>query len=290
MRETGAVAPVEKLWTDSSLHSVSRRIADRSVYEIDFGELAVAHIFLRERHILMVPLNSHVSEQTLQHLAADQVLPKVLAHDGKRVLHAGAVASGLLCIAFVGKSGLGKSTLGISMARDGWALMGDDALVVAKEGGLFQCRAVKRSLRLLPDSVATFFPDGPVGQLVADYSSKSEFGYCLRGNETDLPVPLTAIFFLAKKTMGDAINLRRMNVAESCMGLICNSFLLDASDPLIAKRNLITASALATAVPAFELAYPRIYARLPDVHFAIRHQLSEIAAPENSESATEISR
>src|SRR5262245_25522327 len=69
------------------------------------------------------------ARETIEHLLIDQVLPRVLAHRGRLVLHAGGVRTPFGAIAFLGESGAGKSTLCSAMNRAGHRLLGDDGLV-----------------------------------------------------------------------------------------------------------------------------------------------------------------
>ncbi len=51
---------------------------------------------------------------TLQHLLFDQILPRLIAHAGRLVLHASAVGASAGAILFLGGTGQGKSTLAAS--------------------------------------------------------------------------------------------------------------------------------------------------------------------------------
>ena len=67
-----------------------------------------------------------------------------------------------------------------------------------------------------------------------------------------------------------------MAPAETCMGVIANSFSLDPTGRDQAGQKLAAASAFAATVPAFEIAYPRDYSILPDVHVVLRDQLTKL--------------
>jgi hypothetical protein len=60
------------------------------------------------------------------------------------------------------------------------------------------------------------------------------------------------------------------------MGVIANSFSLDPTGRDRAGQKLAAASAFAATVPAFEIAYPRDYSILPDVHVVLRDQLTKL--------------
>lgn len=133
------------------------------------------------------------------------------------------------------------------------------------EGASILARSVYRSLRVLPDTLERLFPERPEVRSVAQYSNKLRVQLPLAEDETPAPVPLTKLLFLAPPSSDAQITLRRMRPAEACMSLIENSFALDPTDRERARDKLRIASELAAAVPAFELSYPRDYARLDEV-------------------------
>ncbi len=71
--------------------------------------------------------------ETIRHLLLDQVLPRLLSHQGHLVLHAGGVTSDHGAIVFLGESGLGKSTLCSSFNQAGFALLSDDFLLLSAQ-------------------------------------------------------------------------------------------------------------------------------------------------------------
>jgi len=83
------------------------------------------------------------------------------------------------------------------------------------------------------------------------------------------PLPLAAFYLLAPETGCDAVSVSRLSARDACMAVIGNAFQLDLSDRSRAAGLLAAAGAVAAAVPAFALAFPRHYSRLPDVRAAI---------------------
>lgn len=240
------------------------------------GQVAV-DVSFSQRHLIERPVSSAIPAETLDHFLADQVLPRILAHEGRLVLHAGAIKRSGSAIVFLGQSGRGKSTLVASLDQAGFTLIGDDALIVSREDQAFCIRAVYPSLRLLPDSLEALFQDRPATSKVAHYSSKQRIDVPVAPDRNTDPLPISAIFSLAEPSPDGAIHLRPMSPAETCMALITNSFALDPTDKDLARKKLADASKLANEVPAYEVSYPRDYARLPDVHAAIFEKLAHLA-------------
>ena len=128
---------------------------------------------------------------------------------------------------------------------------------------------------MLPDSLKALFVESPDVAPVAHYTSKQQITVPITPDDNSDPLPIAALFSLAKPSPDGEIHLRPMSPAETCMALITNSFALDPTDKALSRKKLEDASRLANAVPAFEISYPRDYARLPDVHAAIFRQVAE---------------
>jgi len=272
-----AHANLTKLWTDrSGWISVSIDPAKQNVFLLHFRELASVWVEFANRYIRVRPVVSDLPLETVQHLIADQVVPRIIAHDGQLVLHAGAVRFDERAITILGESGRGKSTLVASLDANDWPLLGDDAIIVAVKGNIWTSRAVYRGLRLFSDSVNSLFPVSPGLSAVAHYTEKQRVSIPLEADHENRSAPLAAMFFLSPEPSDNRISLRQMTPAETCMGVIANSFSLDPTGRDRAGQKLAAASAFAATVPAFEIAYPRAYSILPDVHVVLRDQLTKL--------------
>ncbi len=83
-----------------------------------------------------------------------------LSLGGEAILHASAVAVGDEAVAFIGASGMGKSTLATLLCSAGASLITDDVLRLRPEGESFRCHWGTGELRLRPNaaSLAERFP------------------------------------------------------------------------------------------------------------------------------------
>ena len=214
-------------------------------------------------------------DETLRHLLLDQVLPRLLAHRGRLVLHAGAVRVDDTAIAFVGATGYGKSTLTASFQSAGYSLLSDDGLVLHPIEAEVTALPTYPSLRLWPESSAGLYPEPPTLAPMAHYSTKQRVVL----SEEDLsgdPLPLAAIYVLAPvhETGAPAISLTQLSPRDACMAIVENSFQLDVSDTRRAAAVLAKAAKVAKQVPAFRLSYPRDFALLPSVRATILNHRS----------------
>ena len=252
---------------DSDDERFRLRLADQLSVDISFGEQLVCE------H----PASASVTHSTQQHFLIDQVLPRILGHEGNMVLHAAAIRLGDGAVLLLGKSGSGKSSLAASFERTGYALLGDDALVVSWRGQSAHARAVYPSLRLFPDSIDALFSGGVPTASVAHYTPKLRVSVPLKDEGERSALPIRAIFVLGAPSPNSEVQINQKSIADACMALVENSFLLDPTDKSRAPARLHDASALAREVPAFDLSYPRAYSRLADVRAAILEALDQAA-------------
>ena len=268
-------------WRDDSgtLVVCRPKIGEAADYQVSFSGYASFVVSFGKQQLFKANVAPGTPELALDHFVADQVLPRVLAHQGKLVLHAGAVEVEGRAIVLLGQSGRGKSTLSASFDRACFPIIGDDALIIDWECNRPVLQAVYPSLRLLPDSLdALGLGQVPVSP-VAHYTPKQRVDLPLTVSRGQTPLPIAAIFVLAEPASNDAISLRTMSPAETCLAIISNSFALDPTDKTLAAKKLQQASSLANQFPAFEISYPREYSRLPDVRAAICSKLSQPNVP-----------
>lgn len=218
----------------------------------------------------------HPDPATLAHLLLDQILPRMLAHQGHLVLHAAAVARGGAAVLLAGGSGAGKSTLAAALLRRGWTVLSDDAVAVEWQGARPVAVPTYPGLRLNPDALH-LLPDrarstGPM----AHYSDKVRVTI---PGETSPAAALSAIFLLDTGEADDGgaePSARRVPPAEACMALIRNSFQLDLADRTRQERHLGLASTLADQIPVFALRYPRDFADMDRVCAALTHAVEGV--------------
>lgn len=271
-------AQIESLrWQDPATPLSIWQVGDlgAKLFRLRLADLLVVDIG-PERRIVARP-SPGLPQVTIDHFLADQVFPRLLAHVGSFVVHAGAVRMGNAAIMLMGNSGRGKSTLVTSFDQAGITLLGDDAMMVSSLDTEARVRAVYPSLRLFPDSIDALMPGAVTAGPVAHFSIKQRVDVMVGRDGDDLPLPIVAIFAIAEPAEDGQIGLRRLTLAETCMALVESSFALDPSNLEQARSRMEQASALARQVPAFEITYPRDYARLPEVRQAILEQVAALA-------------
>jgi hypothetical protein len=246
-------------------------------YLLRFPDLADFHLARDTAQIDCYP-QAHTPLDTIAHLLLDQVFPVVLSWLGGLVAHASAVATPAGAIAFVGRSGRGKSTLAASLALQGFPLMTDDCLLLEEADSGLLATPSYPGARLWDDAIATLFDDAPAVTNVAHYTGKKRLALA------DGPVhfccdriPLRRMYFLASPEQAaddPAIAITPLAARAAFMELVTYSFKLDVQDRSLLQREFHMLDRIAALPLFFRLSYPHDFAALPAVQQAILDHLS----------------
>jgi len=224
---------------------------------------------------IVSPADSGESQETLDALYFNQVLPLALSRRGKLVLHASCVEAGADSLAFVGRSGRGKSTLAASFAKNSYRFLTDDGLQVDQSGDGFNVQPSRASIRLWPDSRDAVLTLGHKTAPPVEYTSKSRFladeslAYC------DEPRRMRVVYLLGEGT-ASAPTIALVRASEAMVELVRHSFLLDIEEREALTLHFALLSRLVSEVKVFRLDYPRDYACLPAVRKAVVDHMTSI--------------
>lgn len=208
--------------------------------------------------------------ETLRHLLLNQVIPVVLSHLGKLVLHASACALPHGVAAFVGMTGMGKSTLAASFGRQGYPVLTDDCLLVEGQGEEMMAVPSYPGLRLWPETVTALFDREPVLQPLANYTDKKRLLFDQA--DSDAPRSLRAIYVLAPPDDlqdSENITITSLSASEALLETVKHSFQLDITDRKKLGQAFMQRERLARSVPFFRLSFPREHVILPAVNASI---------------------
>ena len=209
-----------------------------------------------------------ISEDTMQHLYLNQVLPLALSKQGRIVFHASAVEMRNGAIAFLGESGRGKSTLAASFAAGGQRFLTDDALLLDPAEGGYLVQPSHPSIRLWDDSQEALLAADAEAAPPVQYTPKARI---LSGDSLpfcNAACRLRRVYFLGYGS-AEKLTIQPMRPSEAMIGLVRNSFLLDieAQEMLSSHFDLL---AEMVALPIYyHLDYPRSFAALPDIRQSI---------------------
>jgi len=243
-------------------------------YLLRFPELADFEVSADGTEVIAHPA-AGTDEATVEHLYINQLVPLALSRQGRPAYHASVVTVPGGAVAFLGKTGMGKSTLAASFALSEAAFLTDDALLVeeTKDG----CLAMPShaSLRLWDDSAAALIDERIAKASAISYSSKARLlagealAYC------EEPQTLLATYVLDRQGAKD-VAIRELTGLDRYMAWLGNSFLLDIEDHALLSLHFEWTHRISGAVPTFALDYPRNYGMLPDVQDAVRLHVTSV--------------
>lgn len=209
------------------------------------------------------------ADATMDHLFLNVVHPLAMSQQGRLVLHGSAVEIKGAAVAFLGESGMGKSTLATSFAVAGHPFLTDDGLLIDWHQGRCMAHPSHPSVRLWDDSENALVPENAALRApVLDFTAKArllagpDIAFC------EQPQPLQLIYFLGDDET-DTTYFEPVGFAETVIQLAENAFLLDAKDKDLIAKRFADLARLANQVRFFTLQYPRSYDALPQVRAAI---------------------
>ena len=216
--------------------------------------------------------------ETIRHLFLDQVMPLVLSNQGRLVLHAGAVQTREGAIAFLGRTGWGKSTLTASFWQEGFPVLTDDCLILAKAGGKLAAHPSYSSLRLWPDSQSALFEDHLPWLRMAHYTQKLRLDLDReKPPSCPDPVPLRRLYILSPP--GETENRKSISITpvsprEAFLELVRNAYRLDITDQKKVRKEFESLGWLTASLEVRRLSFPRDFPLLDKVRRAILTDLS----------------
>jgi len=194
---------------------------------------------------------------TMRHLFLHQILPLVLSRRGRLVLHAGAVSYHDRVVAFIGRSGGGKSTLAVACARAGASLVCDDCLVVNRHGDRWTTLPYHAGIRLWPEALALLGLPEETGVQASHYSDKRRLDEGAQLAHETRELPLAAILYLPSRsaaespasTLGPSAPPQVLRGRDAVLALASEVFRLDSRDPDESRRQFDALGAMAAAIP-----------------------------------------
>ncbi len=245
-------------------------------YLLRFPGLADFEVSVDGRNVTAYPAEG-TDDATVEHLYINQLVPLALSRQGLPSFHASAVTVPRGAVAFLGKTGMGKSTLAASFALQGATFLTDDALLIEEHADGCRAQSSHASIRLWNDSVEALIGDNIQRAGPISFTNKARL---LAGDVlayTDEPQLLLAAFVLEQEDV-ESVVIRELTGLDRYMGWLQNSFLLDVKDNDLLARHFEWTHRVSSSVPTFALDYPRDYGMLPSVQAAVRNHLASLGS------------
>lgn len=229
---------------------------DSAGYVLRFPGLADFDVRPQERQIdgYAAP---DVPAHTVRHLLLDQVLPLIAGTPHSLALHGSVVGTSAGAIAFLGESGVGKSTLAAKLGRRGCTVLSDDCCLIERAGSAFIVVPSYPGVRLNDDSARAADADDR-GEPVAHYSAKRRVtgGGFAFGHQA---LPLARVYVIGSRDTLERATKVSVSVAtkrDAMYALIDYTFHLDVAYAPRIRETFELAADIVERHGVHQLAYP----------------------------------
>lgn len=201
-------------------------------------------------HIRSVPPRG--SDWIWQRFLVGQVLPLAATLNGYEVLHASAVTVGGQTVAFLGESGMGKTSLALNLVLRHATLLTDDVASIAVHDGIPIVHPGPRLANLRNEEAARMG------------SRQAHLGKAIGGDEESVrlllegtahPAPLRALYFLERTDAVSALRFEEINGA-GFYSVAAGSFTRFVSTPRRMRSQLDVYGAIIERARLFRLLVP----------------------------------
>lgn len=201
------------------------------------------------------------TESTIEHLYINQVVPLSLSQQGMLVLHGSSVEVNGVAVAFVGKSGMGKSTLAAKLSMAGMPFLTDDGLAVELTKCAVRVLPGHDSVRMWADTEREIMLSVGTKAPPVQFTTKSRFLADARLAYRAEPCNLVDVYFL-ENSGTETVRISPMRDAAAVMALVNHSFILDTQSQTGLARHLEQLADLVGRVRMSSLDYPRDFDKL----------------------------
>jgi hypothetical protein len=210
-----------------------------------------------------------------------QALSFALVLRGFEPLHATVVAIDGAAAAFLGESGLGKSTLAACFLRAGYQLITDDLLILRQSPhGLLACVGPAR-IKLFPGVAQQYFPGAALGVPMNLDTSKLVLPL-ERGFMCSEELPIRAIYTIAAARVAadtrDVVDIEFLPAQAAFVELLAHTFNYRIVDRERLARQFRETARIVAAVPVKSLAYRRDFDATDAVVEAVVADMAALAA------------
>jgi len=226
------------------------------------GETAGVGTFLvRHGKEIIVDAAPGVDESLLGTILLGPIMAVLLRQRGLAVLHASGIAINDGAIAFLGKSGWGKSTLAEAFYARGYGVVTDDVMAIRLDGSHPRVSPGSPSIKLFPDAATFFGCDVRDTRSVHSRTEKRAHGVPLRSPQGSLPI--RRMYVLAA---GERNEITPIDPREAFVELARNSrAVVLLTDAVSRAAHFRQCGQLAAQVPIVRLSRRPTLTDLPDL-------------------------
>ena len=212
-----------------------------------------------------------VAMQSFQVYLLGQALSFALIRRGFEPIHGTAVERNGLAVAFLGKSGFGKSTLAASFLEDGFRLVTDDLLLLIPDGPVVRAQPGPPRIKLVPGPAADHF-NSLINAVPMNAWSEKLVIPLSDVQHVESAVQLLAIYVLdppEEAASDERITVTPIAGGQAFTALVANTFNARVTDPVRLRQQLLSNTAALRHLQVQRLRYPRRMECLADVRSTI---------------------
>jgi hypothetical protein len=277
-------AEIDRVWRDAVPSTLlERRLVDGRIGLSVHRDARVGFRVWAPRHgcYLVTPDGAHIAAAPpavaawrWERLVLAQVLPLAAALVGMEILHASAVEMAGQAVAFLGGSGVGKTTLAARIVARGARLLTDDVLAVDMTDGAVRAHRGGAVARVDPRELRTLTADERRG-LGATRARAEKWHVRPALAPDDLPLGLT--YHLVRRPDVDDVEIVSVHPYDPSL-LLGSAFLSYLVDPERLRRQLDVCAAIADTTPLHQVRIGR-GATSADVSEAVLEHASSALSP-----------
>jgi hypothetical protein len=229
--------------------------------------------FLRDAGLVFCFPRQDAPPDLLAALFLGAVCALILELRGAICLHAGAVEMKGGAVGFLGRSGIGKSSLTASLIHQGHRLVSDDILPVMDEAGRLLAVPSFPQVKLRREAAEMLFDGGTdASPALQKHLVSVDQGW---GAFAPHPLPLRALYVLHRHEHAQAaIAIEPLAAGQRLTALLGHSFCARVAGPLgLAPRRFEALGEIARRIPVRRLIVPNNVRRLPDIGELLRRDL-----------------
>ncbi len=238
---------------------------DQTVYQKGTDEQLLlyeaANISIRGGREISVDPDPTVPEEVIRHVIIGPAFNYLLHQRGYLVLHASTVAIGDTAVAFVGESGMGKTTTATAFLCAGHRVLSDDVAAIELGSAGPRVQSGYPSIKLDPSIVDRL--DVPVEKPHRTSRLRNRHFHGLRHEQPESPVPLKRIYVLSDGTNAAVLPIEPRKQPPELVRHTYTVPRTDDSEEI--ESNFVRCTALAESVHVRRLRRERDLGKLPQL-------------------------
>lgn len=236
------------------------------------------------REIIINPLPD-VDEALLRTVLLGPILCVLLRQRGLLVLHASCISINHKCVAFMGGSGWGKSTLATAFHNQGYDVLTDDVMPIQIEAGQVLVLPAYPQFKVFPEALSSLGHN--TKNLSPIYQNASKLSYKFTHGFQQTPLPLQRVYVLNK---GSEHLITKMQSQEAFVELIRHTRAISLlTEKEFVANHLHLCSELIKSVSFCRFTRKPSLEDLPNLVKLVEDDIALITAPNDSHNTLKTS-